>query len=115
MPQPHLADRHDAGTVVGWYVALKKEANAKLCESLRSAHDKIMVRLSKSLADVHAAYVELFAMKRGLHNNGIGYGTLFNVEPTFLDHPMDRTSELADFFRDAKNAGYISSVPAELS
>ena len=93
---------------------LKKQAETKLCHSLKPAHDKIMARLCKSLVETHAAYVDLFRMKRGLANNGIGFCGLFNVEPEFLDPPTDRTTHLADFFRDAKKVGYITSVPAEL-
>ena len=93
---------------------VKKEAEKELCLSLKPAHDKIMTRLAKSLAETHAAYVELFRMKSEFYNNGIGYGGLFNIEPDFLDSPTDRTGYLADFLRDAKKAGYISAVPAEL-
>lgn len=73
-----------------------------------------MTRLCNSLAEVHAAYVELFRIKRHLANNGHRFCGLFAVEPEFLDIPTDKTTELADFFREAKAAGYISSVPAEL-
>jgi hypothetical protein len=93
---------------------LKKEAEKELCQSLRPAHDKIMTRLCKSLAETHAAYVELFRMKSEFYNNGIGYGGLFNIEPDFLDSPTDRTSYLAEFFRDATKAKFLPSVPVEL-
>jgi hypothetical protein len=93
---------------------VKKEAEKELCQSLRPAHDKIMTRLAKSLAETHAAYVELFRMKSEFYNNGIRYGGLFNIEPDFLDSPTDRSSYLAEFFRDATKAKFLPSVPVEL-
>ena len=91
----------------------KKAAERKLCDSLRPEHDKLVTRLCKSLAETHAAYIELFRMKRHLAGNGIGFCGLFAVEPEFLDPPTDRTTHFADFFRDAKTAGYVSTIPAE--
>jgi hypothetical protein len=94
---------------------LKAVAERKLCDSLRPNHDRLMTRLCKSLAETHAVYVELFRMKRHLANNGHRFGGLFAVEPEFLDIPTDKTTDLADFFREAKKAGYVSSVPAEFA
>jgi len=53
-----------------------------------------MTRLCNSLAEVHAAYVELFRIKRHLANNGHRFCGLFAVEPEFLDIPTDKTTEL---------------------
>lgn len=92
---------------------LKAAAERKLCESLRPHHDKLLTRLCKGLADVHATYTELYGMKRHLAGNGYRFCGLFAVEPEFLESPTSRTTDLADFFREAKKAGYISSIPAE--
>jgi hypothetical protein len=91
----------------------KKVAGMKLTASLKPAHDKLMTRLCAALTDVHGAWAQLFSTKRGLVNNGIGLYGLFSVEPDqFLDVPTDRTTHMADFFRDAARKGYCS-IPKE--
>jgi hypothetical protein len=93
---------------------LKREAGQKICAQVKPEHDKAMKRLSSALVEAHAAQVELHKMKWGLINNGCGLYGLFNADPDFLDMPLDKASSLAHFFRAAKAAGYISSVPKEL-
>ena len=93
---------------------LKRNAARQICQSLRPKHDDIMKRLSRSLIETHAAYTEFETFKRTLLNNECGLYGVCDVEPEFLELPTDRTSSLAQFFREAKQAGYIRAVPAEL-
>jgi hypothetical protein len=94
--------------------AEEKGAGAKLREAIKPTHDKIMVRLCKALVDTHAAYSELFRMKRELAGNGIGLGNLFDADPEFLEIPTDRASCLAEFFREAIKGGFMTTMPKEL-
>ncbi|MCK1640461.1 hypothetical protein IVA95_23465 [Bradyrhizobium sp. 157] len=94
-------------------VELKRKAGREICQTFRPKHDEIMKRLSESLLKTHAAYVEFERLKRDLLTNECGLYGVFDIEPDFLESPTDRTSSLAQYFREAKAAGYIKAVPAE--
>jgi hypothetical protein len=65
--------------------------------------------------EVHGAVVELHKIKWELVNSEAGLQGMFDIDlPDSLERPLDRASSFGDFFRAAKKAGYISSVPAEL-
>lgn len=95
-------------------VSLESDAGRKICAQVKPKHDAAMKRLSTALVDVHAAYTELHGMKRALLNNGCGLHGIFDLQTDFMEMPLDKASSLAYFFRGAKAAGYISSVPKEL-
>jgi hypothetical protein len=95
-------------------VDLKRNAGKVVCEKLRPEHDEIMKRLSKALLEAHAAYVQFDDFKRNLLFNECGLYGICSIEPDFLESPGDKTSSLAQYFREARQAGYIKAVPAEL-
>lgn len=77
-------------------------------------HDQMMQRLTKSMVEMHSAYIELHDMNRSLVDSGIGLHGLCADLPEFLSSPRDKYSEMAEFLREAKREGYIKEVPAEL-
>jgi hypothetical protein len=91
----------------------KQKAAQKVCDDLRPDHAKIMKRLCAALVEAHNAHAELWAMERALINNGIGLRGICNNRPTFLGIPVDRTGELASFFRQAFADKHITALPKE--
>lgn len=87
----------------------------KYSETCKPQHDELMRKLSKQFLDLHAAYSEIYSLKRHLIDNDIGLRGLCMNLPEFLSTPNNPHSEMADFFRAAKREGYIAKIPAEFS
>jgi hypothetical protein len=84
------------------------------CKELKPKHDDIMRKLSKSLLETHAAWLELFNLKRHLVDNEVGLRGLCLTLPNFLGAPNDKHNEMADFLNTAKRDSFIKEVPEEL-
>lgn len=95
---------------------LERDAAHKFAEARKPQHDKAMKKLGTAMTDVHGALVELGDLKWDLLNNGGGLAAgLFSIGlPDSLERPRDRSSDLGDFFRTMKAAGFVSAVPKEL-
>jgi hypothetical protein len=83
-------------------------------KQLKPQHDELMRKLCKPLLEFHAAYCELYALKRHLIDNEVGLRGLCLTLPDFLSEPSNKYSEMADFFRALKRENYIKEVPKEL-
>jgi hypothetical protein len=59
--------------------------------------------------------VELYTLERHLINSGVGLRGLSLTLPDFFPNPIDKTSDLADFVREAKREGFINSIPKEFN
>jgi hypothetical protein len=77
-------------------------------------HDNLMAKLCESLLKTHAAWGELFALKRHLIDSDVGLRGLCLTTPDFLGVPVDPYSDCADFFRAAKKDGFVDAVPKVL-
>jgi hypothetical protein len=92
----------------------ERVAAAKILAGKKSEHDTVMRRFVTSLMETHAVAVELLEMKRELIDAGVGISAeVCGISPEFLD-PMNPYSPMADFFRAAKDRGYIKNVPSQL-
>ena len=82
------------------------------CKELKPAHDALMARLCKELAGVHPVHLELHNMRRDLIDSGIMlHGICLTMPDEFIGHPLNKWSEFGDFLRQAKQDGYIKSIP----
>jgi hypothetical protein len=92
--------------------ATQKAVARKICEGLRPEHDKLCKKLCAALTDAHSAWLELYAAKRALANQGAGFYGLFNPDPyEFLGSPTDKSTDFAEFMRDAARAGFCKELP----
>jgi hypothetical protein len=73
-----------------------------------------MVRICKSMLELHAAYSEAYSLKRHLLDSEIGLYGICLTPPEFLSNPSNPHSELSEFIRMAHRKGYIKEVPSEL-
>jgi hypothetical protein len=88
---------------------------AQYAKSLKPKHDDLMAKLCKSMLDVHAAWSDVYSLKRELIDSGIGLrGLCLNLPESFLSTPANSYSELASFFATAKRDGHIREVPQSL-
>jgi hypothetical protein len=93
------------------------KVNLKFCIiEKKPEFDKLMKRMCSSLIEANAVHTEMYAMKRSLVDNSIGLlGGVYDLDAeSFLGTPNNRYSDFAQFFREAKRSGYISSVPRDL-
>jgi hypothetical protein len=89
----------------------RKDAARKLCQTLKPQETKLMKVLCTSLIDAHAAWSELFAMKRGVMNQGERLYGLLTADPQdLLGIPSDLSSDFHDFMRDAARSGYCREL-----
>jgi hypothetical protein len=88
--------------------------SALYCKQLKPKEATLMSRICKSAVEAHAAWSELYELKRHLIDSEVGLRGLCLTLPEFLGAPNSKYSPLADFFRDAKRDGYISAIPVEL-
>jgi hypothetical protein len=89
--------------------------NAEYSKSLEPKHDEQMRKLLATALDMHTAWFEIHSMKHELIDSGIGLRNgLYLTLPEFLPNPSDPYSQMADWFRAVKAAGYIKEVPASL-
>jgi hypothetical protein len=96
----------------GELYAARKSAERKTCELLRPRCDELHAEICKNFYDMVPLLNELYAIKRGLASQGAGYYGLFNVDPfELLGAPNDRSSDFADFMREAAKAGYCKELP----
>jgi hypothetical protein len=96
---------------------IERERNVlaiQYCGQLKTKHTELMKKMCQPLLAFHAAYSELYALKRHLIDNEVGLRGLCLLTPDFASTPNNPHSELAEFFREAKREGYIKEVPAEL-
>jgi hypothetical protein len=81
---------------------------------MKPKHDALMKSFCQKQAEAHAVWSEIYELKRHSIDNGVGLRGLFLTTPDFLGAPNNPHSEMAEFFRAAKNGGFISSVAKEL-
>jgi hypothetical protein len=84
------------------------------CKQLKPKYEDLMRRLCKQTLELHAAYSEVYDLKRHLIDNEIGLHGVCLTMPNFLSTPNNPYSEFADFLRAAKSEGFIKEVPKEL-
>ena len=60
--------------------AARMSAGRKVTAALKPEHDRLQKELFASLAKVHGMWSQLFAMKRGIINQGLGLNELFAVD-----------------------------------
>jgi hypothetical protein len=81
---------------------------------LKPKADALIKSFCQKQLEAHAVWSEIYELKQHLLESEVGLcGTLLNL-PSFLGAPNDPHSDMADFFRAAKNDGMISSVPKEM-
>jgi len=70
-------------------------------------------RLAEAMFAVNKIHVDYFKTKRHLIGHSIGlYGGVFSADiEQFLGVPWDRTSPLANYFRDAVKNGHLKNMP----
>jgi hypothetical protein len=96
---------------------IEKEKTALAIEyvkTLRPKHDEQMRQLCKALLDVHAAWTEVYGLKRHLIDSSVGLRGLCLTMPDFLGSPNDAYSDMAAFFTAAKREGWIKEIPQSL-
>ncbi len=72
-----------------------------------------MKKLAPLICDVHAAWNDIFSIKRAMLSQGLQLHSIFEIEPDFLGLPDDPSSDLAAFLRECVGAGYLRSLPKE--
>ena len=97
---------------------LEHESNRlrqEYAQSLVPKHRDLMVKLSNAVVDVHAAYADVYGLKRHLVESGVGLRhKLCNTMPEFLSVPTDSYGEMASFLAAAKQHGWVKDVPQSL-
>jgi hypothetical protein len=83
-------------------------------KTMKPKHDALMDTVCKKILETHAAWRDLYALKRHLIDSEVGLRGLCLTMPDFLSAPNNPHSEMADFLRSAKNDGFISAVPKEM-
>jgi hypothetical protein len=81
------------------------------CKKLKPKEAQIMTRLYKALAEVHSVHSELNDMKQSLIDEGILLRDICLHTPDFLDNPRSKHSEIAEFFKEGKLAGFVTEIP----
>ncbi|MCK1357350.1 hypothetical protein [Bradyrhizobium sp. 199] len=94
-------------------VAVRREAGGKMCDELVvPLYAKAEKRLASLLFDLYTQHCEIFRLKRGLLNQGLGTYGVFRLEPEFLGVP-NGTSDFEIFLRECVKAGLLRSLPME--
>ncbi|WP_079567210.1 hypothetical protein [Bradyrhizobium erythrophlei] len=83
-------------------------------KKMRPKHDALMKTFCQKQLEALSVWSELFNLKSHLIDNGGLHGLCLNLPAAFLGAPNDPYSDMADFFRSAKNDGHISAVPKEM-
>jgi hypothetical protein len=88
---------------------------AEYCRTLKPEHDSKLKRLFAALLEVHAAHSDLSALRQHLVDNDLGFrGICLLMPDSFLGHPLDKYSDMAEFLRAGKREGFIAKLPAVL-
>jgi hypothetical protein len=90
----------------------KNRLSIAYCKTKKQLSDDILKRLGKSMLEVHKILCEAHELKRHLIDEGCGTRGLLSPLPEFLPH--DKFSQFADWLRDMKREGFISTVPTEI-
>jgi hypothetical protein len=78
---------------------------------LKPKADALVKSFCQKQLEALSVWKEIYEMKQFLIDNEIGlHGMLLNL-PSFLGAPSDPYSDMSEFFRNAKVAGFISAVP----
>jgi hypothetical protein len=81
---------------------------------LKPKADALIKSFCQKQLEAHAVWKEIYELKQHLLESEVGLrGMLLNL-PEFLGAPNDPYSATADFFRAAKNDGFIKEVPKEM-
>ncbi|GMO20824.1 hypothetical protein [Bradyrhizobium sp. TM233] len=93
--------------------AVRREAGGKMCdEVVRPLYKKAEKRLASALSELYSIHSEIFWLKRGLLNQGLGTYGVFVLEPEFLGVPSG-TSDFEQFLRRCVSAGLLRALPKE--
>lgn len=113
--QSKLSATLDAIEFLAGEIEREKTALAiQYSKEMKPKHSALMDTVCKKILETHAAWRELYDLKRHLIDSGVGLRGLCLNLPDFLGTPVDPYSDMADFLRAAKNEGFISKLPAEL-
>ena len=95
---------------------LNYSASRNICAKLKPEEVAINKRLMAGLAEAHSASVDLYQLKNDLLAEDVKFiGVCGLTSHTILGSPTDKQSPLGYLFREAKQLGYISKVPAEFA
>jgi len=83
------------------------------CNQLKPKEAALMSIICKSMVELHAAWSELYNLKRHLIDSEVGLRNICHTLPDFLGAPNDRQGDFAQFCRDAHKLGFMKSIPAE--
>jgi hypothetical protein len=85
------------------------------CAEIKKPADAIPTRLVAALVEAQAAHLEYFNLQTDLRANGIGFHDICVMQFwDLLGSPTDRTSRLADTFREAVKLRLLNRVPEGL-
>jgi hypothetical protein len=84
------------------------------CEKIQPKEKELMQRVGKHMLELHAAYSELYSLKRHLIDSDVGCRGVCLDLPEFLSSPSNGHSEMAAWLRTVQKKGFIKEVPSEL-
>jgi hypothetical protein len=92
---------------------VRREAGGKMCdEVVRPSYKKAEKRLASILFELYSVHREIFLLKRGLLNQGLGTYGVFGLEPEFLGVPSG-TSDFEQFLQRCVSTGLLRALPKE--
>lgn len=98
---------------------IEKEKNIlydQYAKSLVPMHHDKMTKLCSTLLEAHAAWSDVYGIKRNLIDSGVGlrHGLCNTLPESFLGTPVNPYSDMAAWFTEAKRQGFLKEVPAPL-
>jgi hypothetical protein len=90
-----------------------RAASRVICERVEDHHRAIVREMAALLRDVHEVNAKYWALVQALLSDGVSWGPLGPAFFVPIGHPADRSSALAQWFKDAAAAGHIkkSEIP----
>lgn len=97
-------------------VSEQQQAAILICRGLKPVHDILQADLIAAAQEFYGAMKKLFEFTDELERRGIARSSLKTALPWFAGHYRDKQSGLANFFKDAKESGFISrdDIPESL-
>ena len=91
----------------------KAALSIQYCNSLKAKEADLVRKVCKPMLELHSAWSDLYSLKRHLTDAEVGLRGICLIMPDFLSAPNNKFSEMGDFLRAARNAGYIKEIPVE--
>ena len=94
---------------------IRHNAGRQFCSEIAPKHDAIVKRIVDALAVAQEAHLEYYNLQTDLCANEIGYHGICKLQ--FYDplgSPKDRSTNLADKFREAIKSGLLTKMPEGL-